>query len=268
MLTFGSGLLNSTINNLPFEVHLPGYQYCGPGTRLQKRLARRDPGINLLDAACKEHDIAYSQHKNLKERHEADKILGDKAWLRAKTSSSIKERLAALAVTGAMKTKTKLGLGLNKKPHRKKVAGKGIAERKKVEKTFREAVSKARMAIRPIKDINTAIKVALSTAKNVVKNHKGNLSPRIIPVPKTGGFLPLIPLFAGLSALGALAGGAAGVAKAVNDASAAKQQLREAERHNKTLEAVALQSGKGFYLRPYRKGYGLALMPKNCQSGR
>lgn len=32
----GSGMLNKIINSLPFEVHLPGYQYCGPGTKLEK----------------------------------------------------------------------------------------------------------------------------------------------------------------------------------------------------------------------------------------
>lgn len=60
----GKGFVNNLINKLPIELHLPGYQYCGPGTNLKKRLARGDPGINELDKACKEHDIAYSQKKN------------------------------------------------------------------------------------------------------------------------------------------------------------------------------------------------------------
>ena len=51
-------------------------------------------------------------------------------------------------------------------------------------------------------------------------------------VLKKGGFLPLIPLFAGLSALGALSGGAAGIAKAVNDAN-----------HNKEIEKLASEKG-------------------------
>jgi len=34
---------------------------------------------NVLDEACKEHDIAYSQIKALKERHKADSILIDNA---------------------------------------------------------------------------------------------------------------------------------------------------------------------------------------------
>ena len=53
----------------------------------------------------------------------------------------------------------------------------------------------------------------------------------------------LIPLSAGLSATGALAGGAAGIAKAVNDAKAVKQQLEENKRHNKTMESIMLGNG-------------------------
>ena len=51
----GKGLLNKVINKLPVELHILGYQYCGPGTKLRKRLSRGDPGINPLDTACKEH---------------------------------------------------------------------------------------------------------------------------------------------------------------------------------------------------------------------
>ena len=54
---YDAGLFDKTINALPFEVHIPGYQFCGPGTRFVKRLARGDGGINQLDAACREHDI-------------------------------------------------------------------------------------------------------------------------------------------------------------------------------------------------------------------
>ena len=39
------------------EFHWPGYQYMGPGTHLQKRLKRGDPGINRLDRIAKQHDI-------------------------------------------------------------------------------------------------------------------------------------------------------------------------------------------------------------------
>ena len=71
----GSGnIVNRLIDKLPVELHLPGYNYCGPGTRLERRLARNDQGINPLDSACKQHDIAYATHKGLEERQRADKV--------------------------------------------------------------------------------------------------------------------------------------------------------------------------------------------------
>ena len=79
----GKGLVNSIINKLLVQLHIPGYQYCGPRTKLKERLARGDPGINPLDAACKEHDIAYSKNRdNLNTRHAADRVLTQRAWKR------------------------------------------------------------------------------------------------------------------------------------------------------------------------------------------
>jgi len=51
------------INVLPFELHIPGYQFCDPGTRLENRLTRGDQGINSLDVACREHDIVFAQQR-------------------------------------------------------------------------------------------------------------------------------------------------------------------------------------------------------------
>ena len=101
----GRGLVNNLLNRLPFELHIPGYQYCGPGTKLAKRLARGDPGINPLDSACKEHDIAYSQNReNVQARNDADKILAEKAWKRVKSKdATLGEKTAAYAVTNVMK---------------------------------------------------------------------------------------------------------------------------------------------------------------------
>jgi len=63
---------------------------------------------------------------------------------------------------------------------------------------------------------------------------------------------------AALGAAGSVAGGAAGIAKAVNDAKAGKRALKESERH-KTMEAIAI--GKVLYLKAYRKELGLYLKP-------
>lgn len=258
----GKGLINSIIQKLPVELHLPGYQYCGPGTKLQKRLSRGDPGINPLDAACKEHDISYSQHKDLENRHKADKILAEKAWSRVKSKdATFGERVNALLVTNAMKAKVKFGMGSVN------VKDDGIKKEKGACPSFREAVRNVRkvLKLKKPKDLKEAIKVALSAAKYVVKRKKNIIkTPRVISVPKLGGALPLlIPLFAGLSAIGALSGGAAGIAKAVNDARNAQKQLEETKRHNEAMEAITLgKDGEGLFLKPYRKGLGLYLNPQ------
>ncbi|KAJ8933513.1 hypothetical protein NQ314_013963 [Rhamnusium bicolor] len=128
----GSGLLNKLIDKLSVELHIPGYNFCGPGTKLNKRIARGDKGINPLDEACKDDDIAYSEFKDTERRNIADRILANKASDRFKSSdASIGEKIAALGVSGIMGMKSKLGMGL-----RRQRKGKGM--------NFNEAVRRAR----------------------------------------------------------------------------------------------------------------------------
>lgn len=257
----GGSILNRLINSLPVELHIPGYRFCGPGTRLKKRLARGDRGINPLDESCRAHDIAYSNFKNLDQRHKADAILAQEALRRAHSSdASFGERLAARAVASAMNVKTKLGMGVQRK---KRISKNRSKKRSGGKISFRKFIRKAANALKKKKPDNIfrAARLAMSELKG---KKKQPISPRVIPIPKTGGFLPLIPLFAGLSALGALSGGAAGIAKAVNDAKAAQRSLNESERHNKVMEAIAL--GKGLFLKPYKKGLGLYLTDEKKNS--
>lgn len=127
-------VVNKAVDLLPVELHVPGYQYCGPGTKLEERIKRGDKGINKLDAACKEHDIAYSKYSDSTNRAIADRKLADQAWERVKASdSSVGEKAAAWAVTNMMKIKNKIGGGkrkplkrmVNKIKHVKK-SGKGL----------------------------------------------------------------------------------------------------------------------------------------------
>lgn len=265
----GKGLVNNLINRLPFELHFPSYQYCGPGTKLKERLARGDRGINLLDSACKVHDIAYSKSQSVSDRNIADLILAEKAWERFKApDAKLGERSTAWIVANIMKGKAKLGMGIkvNRKQNSKTKGLQRIKKRKaKQNNTLQNLISKSRVAVKlqKPKNIHNAIKIALTTAKDSSKGKNIQLPhTRVIPIPKVGGVLPfLIPLFAGLSATGALAGGAAGIAKAISDAKAARKQLAESERHNRHMEAIAI--GKGLFLKPYRQGLGLFLNPKN-----
>lgn len=234
----GRGLLNSAINNLPFELHLPGYNYCGPGTKLHKRLQRGDKGINALDNACMKHDIAYDTYTNLADRHRADLELYKMAKQRASSKDAGKgEKIASWLVSKVMKSKMKAGAGI---------------------KSFKRFVSKIRNELKNNpKRKGSIIDQALVAAKKYFTKHSVIKVPRLIPLPKTGGFLPLIPIFAGLSALGSLAGGAAGIAKAVGDYKAARKNLAESERHNKMMESIAL--GKGLHIKPYKKGKGFCI---------
>lgn len=269
----GYGLINSIINKIPVELHLPGYQYCGPGTNLKKRLARGDPGINELDKLCKEHDIAYDQHKDGAERYKADKALASGAWKRVKSKdASFGERAAALSVVGAMKTKmglSKLGAGLKEKKQRSKKDNKRNNKTcKKKKKTFNQLVKKTQSVVNQAKPntIDEALLVAIKAAKHFKKQNTIVAPPRIIRIPKSGGVLPLVPILAGLSALGSLAGSVTGVLKRIGDIKRAKEMLQENQRHNREMETIAItknKEGKGLYLTPYKKGYGLYLTPYN-----
>ncbi|XP_060846234.1 uncharacterized protein LOC132925895 [Rhopalosiphum padi] len=180
----GKGFVNFLINSLPFEAHVPKYQYCGPGTKLKKRLDRGDKGINPLDTACRDHDIVYETSKNLEDRHNADKVLELRAWERFKAKDTPrKEKIVAYAVANTMKAKRKIGMGCKGKRGRVN----------KIKNGTRAAIKK----------------------KKVKKNYRGK---RLILAPgQTGGAIPLIPIFAGLSALGSLMSGSASVYNAIQN---------------------------------------------------
>lgn len=255
----GSGILNSAINSLPFELHLPGYQFCGPGTKLKERLSKGQKGINGTDAACRVHDIAYSKHKSLEERHKADYDLENRAWERFKSNdASAGERAAAWAITTGMKAKRKLGMGMKK--------GGKLSFRQHILlpilKTLTQSIEGAGLKLTKKSLLKPSL-IALRAAKKQIKKLGGKRKirvPRIIPFEsKTGGFLPLIPLFGALSALGALSGGASAIAKTVIDAKNAKQKLAEDQRHNQVMEEIG-RKGSGLYLKKSKKGgYGLYL---------
>lgn len=117
-LQLGAGPINWLVNNLPFEMHLRDnerklkYNYCGPGTKLMKRLARGDEGINELDQACKQHDIAYHYNKTVETRHPADLALAAVAEKIASDPTATKdERDKANFVSAVMRGKLYLGSG-------------------------------------------------------------------------------------------------------------------------------------------------------------
>ena len=56
-----------------------------------------------------------------------------------------------------------------------------------------------------------------------------------------------------------LASGGSAIVKAVNAIKNGKEQLAEANRHNRYMESIAM--GKGLYLKPYKTGFGLYYSP-------
>jgi hypothetical protein len=62
------------------EFHIPGYNYCGPGTQVYQRISRGDLPINELDMACQFHDVDYMRFDGDNEKlMKSDKLLIDKA---------------------------------------------------------------------------------------------------------------------------------------------------------------------------------------------
>ena len=294
----GGGFINSVLKKIPIELHIPGYNFCGPNTKLKERLARGDVGINKLDEACKLHDIAYSNLKGLQEEHEADARLATAAEARINAKDSTwGERAAAWLVSKAMKAKIKVGGSIRRRGKRKVRKTKSSTKkqskpkcntrrcknrnkkkkkvtRKRIShgKSFKNGLSAAKTAVKDaFKKGNTDLKsmtnLGLKAARKHITRVTGqNYNPRVLPIPQRGGFLPLIlPIFAALSALGSLAGGAAGVASAVNKAKEAKKAYDESKRHNETMEAMAIK-GSGLYLKPYKSGLGLYLNPPSSKN--
>ena len=64
--------IQKALSKTGIEFHLPGYQFAGPGTKLQKRLQLGQKGINRLDFIARTHDIDYSNAKTLKDKWVAD----------------------------------------------------------------------------------------------------------------------------------------------------------------------------------------------------
>ena len=72
----GGCFLNSLVKKLPFEMHLPGHNFTGPGTKLYKRLnpdgtpKEWSIPINRVDNAAYHRDLCYSKHDDTKTRNE------------------------------------------------------------------------------------------------------------------------------------------------------------------------------------------------------
>ena len=118
--TQGGSVLNKTINNLPFELHLPGHNFTGPGTKLSKRLkpdlTPKDwsKPINRVDKAAYHHDVCYLKNKDTATRNKVcDKNMLDE--MDGIYNPTLRERLDRSIVDKIIGTKMRFGMGLKKK---------------------------------------------------------------------------------------------------------------------------------------------------------
>ena len=133
--TGGGSLVNSALSALPMlEMHMrlpkgvlsedvPGgsfqntgrYSYCGPFTKLNKRLSEGYLGVNQLDRACFDHDVSYAAHEDTTSRDHADDVLAAAATKIALSDDASKyEKNDARTVAAIMSSKSRLGMGVGR----------------------------------------------------------------------------------------------------------------------------------------------------------
>ena len=116
----GGSLLNKFINNLPVEMHLPGHNFTGPGTKLKKRLnpdlkpKELSKPFNRVDKAAYHHDVCYLKNDDTATRNAVcDKNMLKE--LKGMYNPTLRERLDKSIVSNLIGTKVKFGMGVKKK---------------------------------------------------------------------------------------------------------------------------------------------------------
>ena len=104
------------VNNLFFEMHLPGHNSTGPGTKPYKRFnsdgmpKEWSMPINRVDNAAYHHDLCYSKHDDTKIGNEAcDKIMLDE--LSGIVNPILRKRIDKSIVGKLINAKVNFGLG-------------------------------------------------------------------------------------------------------------------------------------------------------------
>jgi len=121
-----SSILTSTMRNTklpwakyPGEMHIPGMNFAGPGTRLDLRLdssGRPKPDslpVDRVDEAAYRHDMAYATFPDTKTRNIADRVMVSE--LDEISNPTLKERAETAIIKPILSTKAKFGLGTKKK---------------------------------------------------------------------------------------------------------------------------------------------------------
>ena len=118
----GGSLLNKAINNLPFEMHLPGHNFTGPGTKLKKRLnpyltlKKWSKSVNRVDKAAYHHDLCYLKNDDTATRN-AVCVKNMLKELDGIYNPTLLERLNKSIVSKLIGTKVKFGMGVKSSPN-------------------------------------------------------------------------------------------------------------------------------------------------------
>jgi len=97
------------------EVHYPGFNYCGPGTNVWRRLTNKVRPMDDLDQACYRHDLVteprgpYTSGGNGSQLRAADRDLRDIALQLSMPWSSYPKKWAARQVVVAMEALLRTG---------------------------------------------------------------------------------------------------------------------------------------------------------------
>ena len=120
----GGSLLNKAINNLPVEMHLPGHNFTGPGTKLNKRLnqdltpKKWSKPINRVNKAAYHHNLCYLKNNDTATRN----AVCDKNMLKELKgiyNPSIREKMERGLVSTLIGTKARFGMGVREKKLRR-----------------------------------------------------------------------------------------------------------------------------------------------------
>ena len=111
----GESFLNTLVNKLPFEMHLPGHNFTGPETKFYKSLnpdgtpKEWSIPINRDDNATYHCDLCYSKHDDTKTRNEVcDKtMLGE---LNGIVNPTLRERIDISIIGKLINAKVNFGL--------------------------------------------------------------------------------------------------------------------------------------------------------------
>lgn len=96
------------------EMHLPGHNFTGPGTKLNKRLnpdstpKSWSKPVNRVDSAAYRHDLAYARHSDTVSRIAADRKMINE--LEKIPNPTLKERMERAIVKPILATKVNFGL--------------------------------------------------------------------------------------------------------------------------------------------------------------